>query len=511
MDSLLLGEDALDLDQLAALAGLHPPTLGLAPEARRRVVRGRAVVDAALAEGRTCYGINTGFGKLASTRIAPADLAALQVNLVRSHAAGVGEPLPRGTARLAFALRIANLSRGASGVRPELVDHALAVFNAGVVPVLPCQGSVGASGDLAPLAHMALVLIGEGQAWVGERRLDGAAALAAVGLAPFVLGPKEGLALLNGTQVSTAILLEALFRCRRLAAGADIAAACTLEAYRGTDTAYDARIHELRGHPGQLGVAARLRRLLQGSAILPAHKGCGRVQDNYCLRCAPQVHGASRDAIAYVQGVLLREANAVTDNPLVFENGDVLSGGNFHAQPVAIAADILKIAAAELASISERRTELLVNPDLSGLPAFLARGSGLHSGLMMAHVTAAALVSENKVLAHPASVDSIPTSAGKEDHVSMATHGARQARAIVDNACHVLAIELMAAFHGLGLHDDGLEPGRGVAAARDHIATVLAPLHDDRVLAPDIEAVGDLLRSGSLQAAVEAVVGVLGD
>lgn len=509
MDPLLLGERALDLADLAALAGPSPPRLALGAGSRRRVLASRAVVEAALREGRVCYGINTGFGRLANRTIAPADLAELQVNLVRSHAAGVGAPLPRSTSRLAFALRIANLARGASGVRAELLDHALAAFNAGVVPRLPAQGSVGASGDLAPLAHLALVLIGEGQAWLGDAELMGGAALAAAGLRPFVLGPKEGLALLNGTQVSTAILAEALLLSRNLARLADVGCAMTLEAYRGTDVAFDERIHALRGHPGQLTSAANLRRLLAGSQILPSHKDCERVQDNYCLRCAPQVHGASLDALGHVEAVLIREANAVTDNPLVFEDGAVLSGGNFHAQPVAIAADLLKIAVAELASISERRVELLVNPDLSGLPAFLARNGGLHSGLMIAQVTAAALVSENKVLAHPASVDSIPTSAGKEDHVSMATHGARQARAIVDNVAWVLSIELMTAFHALGLRDDGLRAGRGVEAARHLLGTVLAPLEGDRVLSPDMEAVGALVTSGRLLAAVEAVVGPL--
>ena len=506
MDTLLLGDGRLTLADAARLASAAPPTLGLLPQARERVASSQAVVARAIAEGRTCYGINTGFGRLATTAIGEADLAALQVNLVRSHAAGVGALLSRSVCRLAFALRIANLSRGASGVRVELVEQALAVFNAGVVPALPGQGSVGASGDLAPLAHMALVLIGEGQAWVGDELVDGAEALRRAGVQPLCLGPKEGLALLNGTQVSTALLTDAALLTRRLAQVADVACATTLEAYRGTATAYDERIHALRGHPGQLAVAARLRQLLHGSEILGSHSDCDKVQDNYCLRCAPQVHGASRDALGYVEAVLQREMNAVTDNPLVFENGDVLSGGNFHAQPVAIAADLLKIAVAELANISERRIELLLNPDQSGLPAFLVRSAGLCSGLMMAHVTAAALVSENKVLAHPASVDSIPTSAGKEDHVSMATHGARQAREMAGNVANVLAIELMAGFHGLALHDDELRAGSGVEAARTALATVLAPLDDDRILAPDIEAVALLVTSGALIEAVEGVV-----
>lgn len=503
--TLQLGDTPLTLDDLAALAGPRPPVLDLSEQAWAAVRGSRAVVDQAMAEGRVCYGINTGFGRLSGVTIPPDQLADLQVNLVRSHAAGVGEPLPLETCRLAFALRLRNLARGLSGVRPELVEHGLALFNAGVVPVLPCQGSVGASGDLAPLAHMALVLIGEGEAWLGDERLSGAEALARVGRAPTELASKEGLALLNGTQVSTAILGRALLAARDLLQLADVACALTLEAYRGTTSAYDPRIHAARCMPGQIAAAAHLRALLADSRIGPSHSDCDRVQDNYCLRCAPQVHGASRDLVGHVERVVSSEINAVTDNPLILDERDIVSGGNFHAQPVSLAADALKIAVAELANIAERRIELLLNPDVSGLPAFLARNGGVESGLMIPHVTAAALVSENKVLAHPASVDSIPTSAGKEDHVSMATHGARQAQAIVDNVTHVLAIELMAGFHGLAL-GDGLEPGVGVAAARDVLATVLQPLERDRIMAPDIAAVAGLIRDGSLLAAVRAVV-----
>jgi len=509
MSTLQLGDRHLTLDELAALAGDDPPRLALAPAARERVLASRAVVEGAMAEGSVCYGINTGFGKLAGVTIATDELAALQINLVRSHAAGVGEPIDLPTSRLAFALRIANISRGFSGVRPELADHALAVFNAGIVPVLPCQGSVGASGDLAPLAHMALVLIGEGRAWHHGAELSGADALAAAGLRPLMLQSKEGLALLNGTQVSTALLIRAVVAARTLAKTADIACALTLEAYKGTAVSFDPRIHSLRRQPGQQHVAGNLLRLLADSEIRESHADCDRVQDNYCMRCTPQVHGASVDAIGYVENVVETEAGAVTDNPLVFEDGDILSGGNFHAQPVALAADFLKIAASELASISERRIEVLVNPDISGLPAFLARDGGVQSGLMMSHVTAAALTSENKVLAHPASVDSIPTSAGKEDHVSMATHGARQARSIVENATYVLAIELMTGFHALAF-EETLQPGVGVKAARTCLATVLQPLLEDRVLSTDIEAVAELVRSGALAAAVEAQVGSLG-
>ena len=503
--SLRLGGAPLDLGALERLLGDRPPRLDLDDEARRRVGASRRVVDAAMAGGQVRYGINTGFGKLAQTEIPAGKLGELQVNLVRSHACGVGDPLSPAVSRLAFALRIANLSRGHSGVRPKLVDHALAVFNAGIVPVIPAQGSVSASGDLAPLAHLALVLIGEGHAWHRGRRMTGRAALDAAGLRPIKLHSKEGLALLNGTQICTALLIDALLAARRLAEVADVACALTLEAYKGTPSAYDPRIQAARGHAGQIAAAAHLRALLEGSRIIPGHAKCTRVQDPYSLRCAPQVHGAARDVLDHVQRVVEIEANAVTDNPLVFEDGDILSGGNFHGEPVAMAADTLKLAAAELASISERRIELLVNPDLSGLPAFLARQPGLESGLMIAQVTAAALVSENKVLAHPACVDSIPTSAGKEDHVSMGAAAARQARAIVDNARRVLAIELIAGFHGLAL-ERKLRPGRGVAAARKVLGSVVAPLTRDRVQSDDIEAVAVLIEDGTLLEAVRAAL-----
>lgn len=511
MDRMLIGETPLDLAALGRLLDGTAPALALDPAAAGRVAAARRAVDAVLAGRGAAYGINTGFGELASVRVPPARLRRLQLNLVRSHAAGVGPHLDPGVCRLAFALRLVNLARGHSGVRPALLQHGLAVFNAGIVPVLPSRGSVGASGDLAPLAHMALVLLGEGRAWRRGRELDGAAALRAARLKPVTLAAKEGLALINGTQVSTALLADAVLAAWRLARVADVACALTLEAYKGTDRAYDARIQALRGQPGQAVAAANLRRLLQGSAILPSHADCARVQDPYCLRCAPQVHGASRDLLQHATGVLLREAHAVTDNPLVLDPGpgaQIVSGGNFHAQPVALAADTLKLAAAEWASISERRIELLVNPRLSGLPAFLARDPGLQSGLMMAHVTAAALVSENKVLAHPASVDSIPTSAGKEDHVSMAPAAGLQCRQIVRHATHVLAIELMAGFHALAL-ERKLRPGRGVQAARRALARVLRPLTDDRILAPDIEAVARLIDDGSLLAAVERELGPL--
>ncbi|GJM23538.1 MAG: histidine ammonia-lyase [Planctomycetota bacterium] len=500
MSILELGGQAFGLRDLELLLESRPPRLEVNEEARRRVQASREHVEQVERDGRVVYGINTGFGKLAKVQVQPDQLRELQINLLRSHAAGVGEPLSHAVSQLAFALRIANMAHGLSGVRTSLLDHAVAMFNAGIVPVLPCQGSVGASGDLAPLAHMALLLVGEGKAWKGREQVSGSEALSDAGLSAMRLQSKEGLALINGTQVSTAILASALVEARRLAMGADLAAALTLEAYKGTPTAFDARIHDARGQLGQQRVAARMRGLLEGSAIVASHKDCDRVQDNYCLRCVPQVHGAALDAIDHVSRVVLREANAVTDNPLVFDNGDILSGGNFHAEPVAMAADFLKIATAELANISERRVELLVNPDLSGLPAFLAPESGVQSGLMIAHVTAAALVSENKVLAHPGSVDSIPTSAGKEDHVSMATSAARHAAMIVQNTRHVLAIEVMTAFHAMAFETE-LRPNAALQGALDLLAEHVPPWTNDREPAPDIEAVAELLASGRLQAA----------
>jgi histidine ammonia-lyase len=508
MADLLIGETPLDLSAIERLLSSRPPRLALDPAAAERVSASRRVVDSAIRSGTVCYGINTGFGKLAQVVIPASKLKQLQVNLVRSHASGVGPPLDPSLSRLVLALRITNLARGHSGVRPELLRHALEVFNAGIVPVMPSRGSVGASGDLAPLAHLALVLIGEGRARWRGREMAGAEALRRAGLKPMRLAAKEGLALLNGTALSTALLAQAVLLARALARIADVACALTLEAYKGTDRAFDERIHALRGQPGQATVAANLRRLLQGSRILPSHRDCPRVQDPYSLRCAPQVHGASRDTLEHVTRVLSTELHAVTDNPLVLGDDEIVSGGNFHAQPIALAADHLKLAAAEWASISERRTEGLVNPDLSGLPPFLARQSGLQSGLMLSQVSAAALVSENKVLCHPASVDSIPTSAGREDHVSMAPAAGQQCLQVLDNALSVLAIELMAGRHALAF-ERKLRPGRGVAAAQRVLRRVVPALTEDRVLSDDIEAVVGVVRDGSLLAAVEQAIGPL--
>lgn len=504
----------------------------LAPAALARVRRSRAVVDRVLKEDRAIYGVNTGFGKLAGVRIEPAQIGELQRNLIRSHAVGVGPPFPPAEARLMILLRLNALSIGCSGVRPQLVQALARLYNSGLVPYIPEQGSVGASGDLAPLAHLTLLLMGEGEAlvWGGDiqkvphhgvsraelTRIPGRVALKQAGLKPVVLEAKEGLSLVNGTQVMTSTLAYVLYRAHRLARLADLAGAMSLEALMGTLTAFDPRIQAVRPHPGQAAVARNFHRLLRDSRILSWHKQCEKVQDSYSLRCIPQVHGATRDVLAYVSGVLEREVNSATDNPLVFaDRGDILSGGNFHGQPIALAADALAMAVAELANISERRIETLVNPDLSGLPPFLSEGSGLNSGMMITQVAAASLVSENKVLAHPASVDSIPTSANKEDHVSMGTWAARKSRWVLENAEAVLAIELLCAAQGLdflgraGADRPALRSGKGVAAAYRVIRSRVAHLGTDRVLYPDIAAIRELIRDDTLLHAAERAVGDL--
>jgi histidine ammonia-lyase len=491
---------ALETVRLVARGGAR---LALGARARERLLKGRAVVDRILAGGEQVYGVNTGFGHLKDIRI-PADrLDALQVNLIRSHCVGVGEPLPADVTRALMLLRAHVLAAGHSGVRPVVVDTLLAHLNADLLPVIPSQGSVGASGDLAPLSHMVLPLIGEGEVMYRGLRMAAAEALRGAGIDPLRLAPKEGIALINGTQMIMAVGVLALLEAEELALAADIAGACTLEALQGSHRPFDDRLHALRPHPGQIASAANLRSILADSAIAPAHADCGRVQDAYSLRCIPQVHGAARDAMRFVRAVLETEVNAVTDNPIVFpEEGDLLSGGNFHGQPPALALDVLAVAAAGLAAISERRTERLLNPALSGLPPFLTRDPGLNSGLMMAQVTAAALVSENKILCHPASIDSIPTEAGQEDHVSMGPIAARKARTVVGHALQVVAIELLAACQALDL-GPGLRPGRGVEAARRAVRARVPGLAGDRVLAPDLEAVAILVRDGGLRAAVE--------
>jgi histidine ammonia-lyase len=467
----------------------------------------QASVDALsrrLATGEALYGVNTGFGKLAGTRIAPEKLAQLQLNLLRSHAAGTGPFLPAPVVRLVLALKAMSLARGASAVRPEVVEALLALLAHDVLPAIPAKGSVGASGDLAPLAHLSLVLIGEGEALQGDQVLDGTQALVAAGVAPLALGPKEGLALLNGTQVSTALALAGLFAAQDLLRTALLAGAMSVDAARGSDTPFDARIHALRGQPGQIRCAAALRALLAGSAIRDSHRTDDpRVQDPYSLRCQPQVAGACLDLLDHAAAVLLREANAVTDNPLVTEEGEVLSGGNFHAEPVAFAADTIALALAELGAISERRLALLTDPALnSGLPAFLVADSGVNSGFMIAQVTAAALVAENRALAAPRSVDSLPTSANQEDHVSMATGAALRLPTMAEQLATILGIEILAAAQGIEFH----RPLRGspaIEAAQAAVREVAAPWDADRAMAPDIEAAKRLVEKGRFAALVE--------
>jgi len=508
MKPIVLDGQSLTLEQLEAVADGRG--CRLAPAARRAVRASRRSVERVLRSGANVYGVNTGFGQLADVRIADGRLAQLQRNLIRSHAAGVGEPLDERTVRAVLALRANCLARGHSGIRLGTLERILEMLDAGIHPLVPSQGSVGASGDLAPLAHVALAVAGEGRVLYRGRRLAARTALRRAGLEPVRLEPKEGLALVNGTQVMTAIGALTATRLDRLAAMADVVGAMSLEALMGSHRAFDERVHRARPHPGQLAAAMNVRRLLMDSPIEAAHADCNRVQDCYSLRCIPQVHGAVRDALAHVRWVLTVEANASTDNPMVFADEDVLlAAGNFHGQPVALALDHLGIAACSFATISERRTDRMMNPDLSyGLPAFLARDPGLHSGFMMAHVTAAALVSENKSLAHPASVDSIPTSASKEDHVSMGVTAARKAARIVDHVATVLSIELLCAAQALDLRRP-LRGGRGVEAARRAVRRAIPHLDDDRVLADDIEAARRLLEGPKLRAAVEREVGPL--
>ena len=495
---ILLDGDTLTLATLTAIADAGEK-VGLAPDAARRVAAAREVVDRHAGGTDAVYGINTGFGSLAEVRIPAGSLEALQLNLLRSHAAGVGEPLPARVVRAMMALRANVLAKGYSGIRPATLGALVDLINAGVHPRVPSRGSVGASGDLAPLAHLALVLVGEGEALGPDGPVPGAAALAAAGLTPVRLAPKEGLALINGTQASAAVLALALADALALARAADVAAALSIDGLRGSHHPFEARIHEARPFKGQVASAANLAALLAGSAINASHAGCGRVQDAYSLRCAAQVHGAARDALRFVRRTVEIEANAGTDNPMVFADADaIVSGGNFHGAPVAIAADLTAIAVAHLATIAERRIARLVDPAASDLPAFLTRDSGLNSGLMMAQVTAAALVSEIKTLAHPASVDTIPTSAGREDHVSMSMGAALKAARAVDLARRVTAVEVLCACQALDLLAP-LTPSaplaRVVARVRDIVPTLVA----DRVLSGDIEAIAEAIASGAVE------------
>lgn len=482
------GGDDVELDRTAWLA------LDKTADSVARIV----------ASGRTVYGVNTGFGLLAQTRIADDKLALLQRNLILSHSCGLGDALDRRIVRLIIVLKVIGLARGHSGVSRTVVERLLALLATDALPVIPAQGSVGASGDLAPLAHLAAALIGEGRIAFSGEAMPAAEALARLGLTALTLGPKEGLALINGTQVSTAIALDALFTGERVFAAALVAGALSVEAFKGTDAAFDERIHALRGQPGQIAVAAILRSLLGPSTIKQSHAGCDRVQDPYSFRCQPQVMGASLDLMRQAAHTLAIEANGVTDNPLIFPDEDTaLSGGNFHAQPVAFAADMLAMAFCEVGSISERRVAVLVDPKMSGLPAFLVKDSGLNSGFMIAQVTAAALVSENKSLAFPASVDSIPTSANQEDHVSMATHGARKARTIARNAAGVVGIELLAATQGVDFHAP-LKTNAKLLAVTRAVRAVVSHYAEDRYFADDLAWAQTSVLGGTLAAEVAA-------
>ncbi|MCG2777973.1 MAG: histidine ammonia-lyase, partial [Desulfobacterales bacterium] len=460
-------------------------------------------------EEKIIYGVTTGFGALSDVIISKEDTWQLQKNILMSHAAGVGNPLDKETVRAVMALRVKDLARGHSGIRLETVNHLIKILNRGICPIVPEKGSVGASGDLAPLAHLCLVLIGQGEAFYKDQRISGMEALRKCGMKPIQLEAGEGLALVNGTQVMTGIGGLAVYDSLKLAKMSDIAAAMSLEVLMGSRTEFDPRIHRVRPHPGQAAAADNMGRITQNSEIISAHKDCSRVQDAYTLRCSPQVHGASKDAINYALNVVETEMNSSTNNPLFFpESEEFLLGGNFHGQPVALAMDFLCMAVSELANISERRIERLVNPKLSGLPAFLVSDGGLNSGFMIAQYTAAALVSENKVLSHPACVDSIPTSANKEDHVSMGTISARKCMEVVKNTENVIAIELLCGAQAMDLFTN-IKPGEGTLMAYKAIRDAIPHLDKDRVLSKDIEAMMHLMRSGKIIEEVEKVAGKL--
>jgi len=515
---IVLDGASLTIEQIVAIADRGEP-IALSAEARARVRAAREVVDRRARSDEPAYGINTGFGSFADVKIAPDALEALQLNLLRSHAAGVGDPLPARTVRATMALRANALAKGFSGIGLETLDALIALVNAGVHPRVPSRGSVGASGDLAPLAHLALVLVGEGEVededddqrrtrrTRGEKdSLSGAEALARAGLTPITLGPKEGLALINGTQPSTAVLALALAAAEQLARAADVAAALSIDALRGSIHPFEARIHDARPFAGQKTSAANIERLLRGSGINKSHEFCGKVQDAYSLRCAAQVQGAARDALRFIRETATIEANSATDNPMVFaEAGDIVSCGNFHGAPIAIAADLLAAAIVPLATISERRTDRLVDPSLSGLPAFLTREGGVNSGFMMAQVTAAAVASELKSLAHPAGVDTIPTSANKEDHVSMSMTAALKAERAVERAREVIAIEMLCACQAI----DFLAPlatSPALARVHDLVRSRVPSLAADRAPAPDIVAITELIASSAVEDACGGLV-----
>ncbi len=508
MDALILDGQPLTLAEIEAVSLAARP-VAIAPASLARVAQGRALIEEILAAGQTVYGVNTGFGKLSDVRIPAGSLAELQTNLVRSHAGGVGQPLSEAESRAMLLLRANVLAKGFSGCRAGVVELLVAMLNAGVHPVIPEKGSVGASGDLAPLAHLALVAIGEGEAFYHGERMAGAEALRRAGLEPIVLAAKEGLALLNGTQAMTAVGALAVARARRLAQLADLAGAMSLEALMGTPAAFDARIHQARPHAGQIRAAEHLVELLTGSEIREAHREHdSRVQDAYCLRCMPQVHGAVRDVLEHVRDVLEIESGSATDNPLVFpehstktlNRGAVVSGGNFHGAPLAYAFDYAAIALTDLGGITERRIDRMLNVDINeGLPAFLSPDPGLRSGFMIAQIVAASLISECQVLAHPASTGNIPTDGGKEDHVSMGMTGALKLRQIVENLERIVGIELMCAAQGLEFRRP-LRAGREVERAHAAVRAIVPQLKEDRVLGPEIEAMAAALKAGAFRA-----------
>ena len=508
MSPLLLNGDALTLRDLERVAR-HGETVALDPAARPKVEAARHVIEDGLAAERPIYGVSTGFGPLSDVFVGAADREALQRNLLRSHAAGVGDPIGEAETRATVLLRANVLAKGYSGVRPAIVELLCEMLNRGVHPVIPERGSVGASGDLAPLAHLALVLIGEGEAHYRDDRLPGAEALRRAGLSPVTLAAKEGLALINGTCGMAGIGALALNRAEGLVRLADVAGAMTLEALRGSFVPFDPRLQAVRPHPGQVRTAENLRRLLQESEINLSHKDCGKIQDSYTLRCIPQVHGGVRDVMAFAEAILERELNAATDNPLIFpDSGDILPGGNFHGHPVALALDALAMALAGLCGFIERRIERLVNPQLSELPPFLVQASGLNSGFMVAQISAAALTAEVRVLSSPASVQSIPTSGNKEDFVSMGWLAAVKAARIVGILAHVLTLELLCAAQGLDFLRP-LKPGRGVLVAYEILRRHVPHLEVDRILRHDLDRVLPLMEGGSLLTSVEAAVGTL--
>jgi len=485
-------------------------TVKLSPSTDERVKRSRDFVEKALSQGQKIYGVTTGFGLLSDRLIDSSEIEALQRNLIRSHSVGVGPYFDEVTTRAIMLLRANVLAMGYSGVRMEVIKTLVEMLNKGVHPLIPEKGSVGASGDLAPLAHLASVMMGEGEALFNGKKMNGKRAMRKAGISPLILKAKEGLALINGTQGMTAVGVLALLRAERLCKVADIVGACTLEALKGTLSAFDLDIQRVRSFPGPLAVSKNFQRLDRNSEIARSHRFCSKIQDAYSLRCIPQVHGAIRDGLSFVRKVLEIEVNSATDNPLIFaEKGKILNCGNFHGEPVAFAMDLLGIVVSELGAISERRIEKLINPALSGLPPFLTKKGGLHSGLMMVQVSAASLVSENKVLAHPASVDSIPTSADKEDHVSMGTISARKAMEIVKNVEHILAMELLCATQGLEFLLP-LRPGIGVKEAYQVVREKVPPIKGDRRFSEDIKKIQELIESGELLKRVERVAGRLG-